>query len=61
MTMKKIVIAPHPDDEILGCGGYLLKSKSNNDLIPVDDNNVKKNKANQNNESQNNESIYYVS
>lgn len=31
--MKKIVIAPHPDDEILGCGGYLLKSKSNNDLI----------------------------
>ena len=31
--MKKLVIAPHPDDEILGCGGYLLKSKNNGDLI----------------------------
>ena len=31
--MRKIVIAPHPDDEILGCGGYLLKSKLNNDSI----------------------------
>tara|TARA_B100000886_G_scaffold339767_1_gene306246 strand:- start:1364 stop:2038 length:675 start_codon:yes stop_codon:yes gene_type:complete len=31
--MKKLVIAPHPDDEILGCGGYLLKSKINGDLI----------------------------
>ena len=30
---KILVIAPHPDDEILGCGGYLLKSKSNKDLI----------------------------
>ena len=29
--MKKIlVIAPHPDDEILGCGGTLLKHKIQN-------------------------------
>lgn len=27
------VIAPHPDDETLGCGGTLLKHKSNNDEI----------------------------
>ena len=31
--MRKLVIAPHPDDEILGCGGYLLKSKYNKDEI----------------------------
>jgi LmbE family N-acetylglucosaminyl deacetylase len=30
MVKKIIVIAPHPDDETLGCGGTLLKYKSNN-------------------------------
>lgn len=32
--MKKIaVIAPHPDDETLGCGGALLRHKSDGDQI----------------------------
>ena len=32
--MKKIlVIAPHPDDETLGCGGSLLRHKASNDQI----------------------------
>ena len=30
---KIIVIAPHPDDETLGCGGTLLKHKENHDEI----------------------------
>lgn len=30
---KIIVIAPHPDDETLGCGGALLKHKSRGDEI----------------------------
>jgi len=28
MTMRTLIIAPHPDDEILGCGGTLLRRKS---------------------------------
>ena len=28
-----LVIAPHPDDETLGCGGTLLKHRSINDQI----------------------------
>ena len=30
---KALVIAVHPDDETLGCGGTLLKHKANNDEI----------------------------
>lgn len=29
--MRILVIAPHPDDETLGCGGALLKHKANGD------------------------------
>ena len=30
---RVLVVAVHPDDETLGCGGTLLKHKSNNDEI----------------------------
>ena len=30
---RVLVIAVHPDDETLGCGGTLLKHKANNDEI----------------------------
>ncbi len=33
--MNVVVIAPHPDDEILGCGGTLLKHKQNGDSIHI--------------------------
>lgn len=33
MTKNVVVIAPHPDDETLGCGGTLLKHKSVGDKI----------------------------
>ena len=31
--MRVLVIAPHPDDETLGCGGSLLKHKANGDQL----------------------------
>ena len=31
--MKILVISPHPDDEILGCGGTILKHKDIGDKI----------------------------
>ena len=32
--MKRVlVIAPHPDDETLGCGGTLLKHIKNRDKV----------------------------
>jgi len=33
MKNKVLIIAVHPDDETLGCGGTLLKHKANNDEI----------------------------
>jgi len=33
MKNKVLIIAVHPDDETLGCGGTLLKSKANGDEI----------------------------
>ena len=30
---KVLVIAPHPDDETLGCGGTLFRHKANGDEI----------------------------
>ena len=33
MTNKILVVAPHADDETLGCGGSLLKHKKNGNKI----------------------------
>ena len=33
MKNKVLVVAVHPDDETLGCGGTLLKYKANSDEI----------------------------
>lgn len=30
---RVLVVAPHPDDETLGCGGTLLKHKANSDYV----------------------------
>ena len=31
--MRSLVIAPHPDDEVLGCGGTMLRRRSEGDQI----------------------------
>ena len=33
--MKTLVIAPHPDDETLGCGGTILKHLDNHDSVTI--------------------------
>jgi LmbE family N-acetylglucosaminyl deacetylase len=33
MDMNILIIAPHPDDEVLGCGGTIAKYKGKNDKI----------------------------
>ena len=33
MKNRILVVAVHPDDETLGCGGTLLKHKANGDKI----------------------------
>ena len=33
MNKKILVIAPHPDDEVLGCGGIIKKYSQNGDEV----------------------------
>lgn len=33
MTKKTLVVAPHPDDELLGCGGTLLRRKKEGAIV----------------------------
>lgn len=35
MPKKILIIAPHADDEILGCGGSIVKHKENKDIVYV--------------------------
>ena len=35
MNNKILIIAPHPDDETLGCGGAILRHKKEGDKVEV--------------------------
>lgn len=35
MTKKILCFAPHPDDELLGCGGSLIKAKNKGDILHI--------------------------